>query len=265
MLNKQFLQIVSKQRYRSSRIQTKIPSSLCPNKDTIFSWKKHRIQTKISNFLPENNATNSTHHLCHLSAFPAAMPPVHTIKSEIMHPAQHTCYMALHAQNPTPATGDHWAVIDSGTSKHVLLEHIYLANATEDHTAVAGFSGQTSRATHRGDFTATVRTATGKLIHITDVDSALVIPDAIRTLYSVRKSLQSGNTIRFDANAGLLVQGRPEFFVPFVRDSSTDLFLLPLLVPPTRHNGVYGIYNATTTPHKNPSGINLLKQAQTNR
>ena len=263
MLNKQFLQIVSEQRYRSSRIQTKIPSSLCPNKDTIFSWKKHRIQTKISNFLPENNATNSTHHLCHLSAFPAAMPPVHTIKSEIMHPAQHTCYMALHAQNPTPATGDHWAVIDSGTSKHVLLEHIYLANATEDHTAVAGFSGQTSRATHRGDFTATVRTATGKLIHITDVDSALVIPDAIRTLYSVRKSLQSGNTIRFDANAGLLVQGRPEFFVPFVRDSSTDLFLLPLLVPPTRHNGVYGIYNATTTPHKNPSGINLLKQAQT--
>ena len=139
------------------------------------------------------------------------MPLVHTIKSEIMHPAQHTCYMALHAQNPTPATGDHWAVIDSGTSKHVLLEHIYLANATEDHTAVAGFSGQTSRATHRGDFTATVRTATGKLIHITDVDSALVIPDAIRTLYSVRKSLQSGNTIRFDANAGLLVQGRPEF------------------------------------------------------
>jgi ribosomal protein L14 len=180
-----------------------------------------------------------------------------------MHPAQHTCYMALHAQNPAPATGDHWAVIDSGTSKHVLLEHIYLVNATEDHTAVAGFSGQTSRATHRGDFTATVRTATGKLLHITDVDSALVIPDAIRTLYSVRKSLQSGNTIRFDTNAGLLVNGQPEFFVPFIRDSSTDLFLLPLLVPPTRHNGVYGIYNATTTPQDNPSGINLLKQAQT--
>ena len=126
--------------------------------------------------------------------------------------------MALHAQNPIPATGDHWAVIDSGTSKHVLLEHIYLANATEDHTAVAGFSGQTSRATHRGDFTATVRTATGKLIHIIDVDSALAIPDAIRTLSSVRKSLQSGNTIRFDTNAGLLVKGRSEFFVPFVRD-----------------------------------------------
>jgi hypothetical protein len=171
--------------------------------------------------------------------------------------------MALHAQTPTPATGDHWAVIDSGKSKHVLLEHIYLANATEDHTAVAGFSGQTSRATHRGDFTATVRTATGNLIHITDVDSALVIPDAIRTLYSVRKSLQSGNTIRFDANAGLLVKGRPDFFVPFVRDSSTDLFLLPLLVPPTRHNGVYGIYNATTTQRKDPSSINFLKQAQT--
>ena len=180
-----------------------------------------------------------------------------------MHPAQHTCYMALHAQNPAPATGDHWAVIDSGTSKHVLLEHIYLVNATEDHTAVAGFSGQTSRATHRGDFTATVRTATGKLLHITDVHSALVIPHAIRTLYSVRKSLQSGNTIRFDTNAGLLVNGQPEFFVPFIRDSSTDLFLLPLLVPPTRHNGVYGIYNATTTPQDNPSGINLLKQAQT--
>ena len=128
-----------------------------------------------------------------------------------MHPAQHTCYMALHAQNPTPATGDHWAVIDSGTSKHVLLEHIYLAIATEDHTAVAGFSGQTSRATHRGDYTATVRTVTGKLIHIIDVDSALVIPDAIRTLHSVRKSLQSGNTIRVDTNAGLLVKGRSSF------------------------------------------------------
>ena len=158
--NKDTEPLVSEQRYRVPCVQTK----------TQFFMEKTSYPNKDIEFLPGNTMPQTAHITC--ATCPHSRLPCHlckTVKSDIMHPAQHTCYMALHAQSPTPATGDHWAVIDSGTSKHVLLEHIYLANATEDHTAVAGFSGQTSRATHR---------------------------DAIRTLYSVRKSLQSGNTTR---------------------------------------------------------------------
>ena len=174
---------------------------------------------------------------------------------------------------PVPATGSHWAIIDSGTSKHILMEDTYLANAIEDHTPVAGFSGQTSRATYKGDFNASIRTHNGTPLHLLDKDSALLVPDATRNLYSVKQSLENCHTIKFDSCAGLLPQGKPHLFVPFIRDRSTDLYLLPLIVPPSRHNGVYDVYNVNTQgsvqnstaaqgsvqAHEQP--IQLLKQA----
>jgi hypothetical protein len=171
-------------------------------------------------------------------------PPVFSFNTNT--PKNHMGLMTLTSE-PTPSAGSHWAIIDSGTSMHILMEHHYMSNAKENHTPVAGFSGQTSRATHRGDFSATVRTHQGNLIHLLEKDSALLVPDATRNLYSVRQSLNNGNVINFDTCAGLLPQGKKHLFIPFIRDQSTDLYLLPLMVPPSRHNGVYGIYNADTT------------------
>jgi len=55
---------------------------------------------------------------------------------------------------------------------------LFTSNLSEDHTAVSGFSGNTSRATHRGDFNCVVRAQNGRLIHLVDPSAALVIPDS---------------------------------------------------------------------------------------
>ena len=68
------------------------------------------------------------------------------------------------------------------------------AICTEDHTAVSGFSGNTNRATHRGDFNCVVRAQRGRLIHLVDPSSPLVIPDNHRNLHSVRHAQNSGLT-----------------------------------------------------------------------
>ena len=87
------------------------------------------------------------------------------------------------------------------------------ANLSEDRTAVSGFSGNTSRATHRGDFNCVVRAQSERLIHLVDSSAALVIPDSHRNLYSVRHAQHSGHTVILGAQAGLLPYGNPDLFV----------------------------------------------------
>jgi len=77
-----------------------------------------------------------------------------------------------------------------------------------------------------------------------NVTAASIIPDSHRNLNSVRHAQLTGHTVILEAQAGLLRYGDPELFVPFLKDKSTDLWLLPLLPPPQAHNGVYPIYNA---------------------
>jgi len=121
---------------------------------------------------------------------------------------------------------------------------VFTSNLSEDRTAVSGFSGNTSRPTHRGDFNCVVRTQNGRLIHLVDPSAALVIPDSHRNLYSVRHAQIAGHTVILGAQAILLPYGDSELFVPFLEDKSTGLWLLTLLPPPQTHNGVYAIYIA---------------------
>ena len=106
--------------------------------------------------------------------------------------------------------GSHFAVVDSGTSMHILQYRLFTSNLSEDHTAVSGFSVNTSRATHRGDFNCVVRTQSGRLIHLIDPSADLVIPDIHRNLYSVRHAQNSGHTVILGAQAGLLPYGDPD-------------------------------------------------------
>ena len=62
-------------------------------------------------------------------------------------------------------------------SMHILQYRLFTSNLSEDHAAVTGFSGNTSRATHRGDFNCVVRAQSGRSIHLVDPSAALVIPD----------------------------------------------------------------------------------------
>ena len=88
------------------------------------------------------------------------------------------------------------------------------AICTENHTAVSGFSKNTSRATHRGDFNCVVRAQRGRLIHLVDPSSPLVIPDNHRNLHSVRHAQNSGltQTVILGAQAGLPPYGDPDLF-----------------------------------------------------
>jgi len=163
--------------------------------------------------------------------------------------------MVLHS-HVQQSPGSHFAVVDSGTSMHILQYRLFTSNLSEDHTAVSGFSGSTSRATHRGDFNCVVRAQNGRLIHLVDPSAALVIPDSHRNLYSVRHAQHSGHTVILGAQAGLLPYGDPDLFVPFLEDKSTGLWLLPLLPPPKAHNGVYPIYNAEPSSKQDSTNVN---------
>ena len=61
-------------------------------------------------------------------------------------------YMSFMLAHELPSSpGSHFAIVDSGTPVHIVFDHLFVTNTREDHTAVSGFSGTTSRATHRGD------------------------------------------------------------------------------------------------------------------
>lgn len=132
-----------------------------------------------------------------------------------------------------------FALVDSGASIHILLDDLFLRHSKADHTAVASFAGSTSRATLRGSFTATVLTTKRSYILLNDRDSALVVPDASRHLYSIVQARGNGHHVYFGSSPGLVVNGDSDTFVKFILDPSTGMYLLPLLPPPSRSNGTY--------------------------
>ena len=132
----------------------------------------------------------------------------------------------------------HFALVDSGASIHILLCHTFLTNAESNHSAVASFSGSTSRATHKGTFTALMRCTRNKYHTYVQLESTLVVPDASRILFSISQALTAGHHVHFGTNPGLLLHGSTQF-IPFVKDVQSGMFLLPLYPPLTRHNGTY--------------------------
>ena len=55
----------------------------------------------------------------------------------------------------------------------------------------------------------------------------------------------ASHEIVLGATPGLLVQGNPRYFVPFINFQETGLWLMNLLPPPTLHNRIYPINLAT--------------------
>ena len=154
--------------------------------------------------------------------------------------------MLTHRLQTTP--GSHFAIVDSGTPIHIVFDHLFVSNTRDDHTPVTGFNGNASRATHRRDMTARVRTDNNTYINLVDVNSTLVVPDCIRRLYSVRQATHKGYKVLLDSHKpGLWVC---EHFIPFVNDPDTNLWLLPLFPPTSKDNGIYPIpsYNAAALP-----------------
>jgi hypothetical protein len=149
--------------------------------------------------------------------------------------------------SPHTSNGEILAIVDSGTSKHILQCRTLLANAKEAHVAVSSFAGDTSRSTYSGDLLCTVRTENGQLLPLSDTSSALVVPDAKRPLWSVRHAQLAGHEIVIGNRPGLLLQGNPRYFVPFINCPDTGLWLIRLLPPPPLHNRIYPIHLATNS------------------
>ncbi len=99
----------------------------------------------------------------------------------------------------------HFALVDCGASIHILTCHTFLSDATVNHSAVASFAGSTSRATHKGTFTAFVQCTNNKFHHFVQKHSALVVPDASRTLFSISQALIDGHHVHFGTSPGLLL------------------------------------------------------------
>jgi hypothetical protein len=95
--------------------------------------------------------------------------------------------------------GSHFMIVDSWTPIHIVYDHLFVSNTREDYTPVAGFSGNASRATHRGDLNARVHTNNNEFINLVDTDSTLVIPDCVRCLYSVRQATHKGYKVQLDS------------------------------------------------------------------
>jgi hypothetical protein len=135
------------------------------------------------------------------------------------------------------STGSHFMIVDSETPIHIVYDHLFVSNTREDYTPVAGFSGNASRATHRGDLNARVHTNNNEYINLVDTDSTLVIPDCVRRLYSVRQATHKGYKVQLDSTKpGIWIS---EHFIPFVNDPETNLWLLPLYPSTHKDNGLY--------------------------
>ena len=139
------------------------------------------------------------------------------------------------------------AIVDSGTSKHILQCRTLLVNAQEAHVAVSSFAGDTSRSIYSGDLLCTVRTQDCQLLPLSDTSSAPVVPDAKRPLWSVRHAQLAGHEIVLGAKPGLFLQGNPRYCVPFINCPETGLWLIRHLPAPTLHNRIYPIHLATNS------------------
>jgi hypothetical protein len=144
--------------------------------------------------------------------------------------------------NPSRAPS-HYALVDSCASIHILTCHTFLSDASVNHSAVASFAGSTSRATHKGTFGALVQCTNNKFHHLVQKNSALVVPDASRMLFSISQALLAGHHVHFRNSPGLLLKDT-KAFIPFVRDTHTGMYLLPLVPPVSRHNGTYPLQQA---------------------
>jgi hypothetical protein len=100
---------------------------------------------------------------------------------------------------------------------------------------------------YSGDLLCTVRTENGQLLPLSDTSSVLVVPDAKRPLWSVRHAQLASHEIVLGNRPGLLLQGNPRYFVPFINCPDTGLWLIRLLPPPTLHNRIYPIHLATNS------------------
>jgi len=62
-------------------------------------------------------------------------------------------------------------------------------------------------------------------------------------LFSISQALLSGHHVHFGNSPGLLLKDT-KAFIPFVRDTHTGMYLLPLVPPVSRHNGTYPLQQA---------------------
>ena len=145
--------------------------------------------------------------------------------------------MLAFPSNPSTVSSHH-ALVDSGASIHILTCHTFLSDAVVNHSAVASFAGSTSRATHKGTFAALVQCTNNRFHRLVQKNSALVVPDASRMLFSISQALAAGHHVHFGNSPGLLLKDT-KAFIPFVRDTHTGMYLLPLVPPLSRHNGTY--------------------------
>ena len=126
--------------------------------------------------------------------------------------------MLAFPSNPSTASSHH-ALVDSGASIHILTCHTFLSDAVVNHSAVASFAGSTSRATHKGTFAALVQCTNNRFHRLVQKNSALVVPDASRMLFSISQALAAGHHVHFGNSPGLLLKDT-KAFIPFVRDST---------------------------------------------
>jgi hypothetical protein len=106
---------------------------------------------------------------------------------------------------------------------HILQSTTFLSNPREHHVAVVSFFGDTSRSTHTGDFLAFTRTSNDRLEPLIDLNSALIVQDSQRTLYSVRQVQKSGHNIIFSNDPGIELNGKSTDFIPFIQCPQTGL------------------------------------------
>ena len=182
----------------------------------------------------------------HCTLYPSKAPKPYPISSHLQAINNYVSFMLAHELPSSP--GSHFAIVDSGTPVHIVFDHLFVVNPREDHTAVSGFSGTSSRATHRGDlsfraFSLNHETNRHQYINMIQPNSTLVVPDCVRRLYSVRQATHAGYRVHLETRKpGLIVCLN---YIPFVTDPETNLWLLPLFPPSTSDNGLYPLPSST--------------------
>jgi hypothetical protein len=170
-------------------------------------------------------------------------------------------YMLTHKLHHKP--GSHFMIVDSGTPIHIVYDHLFVSNTREGYTPVAGFSGNASRVTHRGDLNKRVHTNNNEYINLVDTDDPCDTRLCPPPVLSKASNTQKGYKVQLDSTKpGIWIC---KHFIPFVNDPETNLWILPLYPSTQKDNGLYpmpsdAVATAPTSTAEIPDELHQLRE-----
>ena len=170
----------------------------------------------------------------------------------------HSRILSLVATSGSAPLANHseFAIIDSGTPLHIFhSKSPFLHSLVDNHSQIQGFDGSTTRAVAKGTLSCRVTPGNGNLIPFAHPDSALLVPDAVHNLFSVKMATKHQCSVHLN-NDNAYIALPDNTRIPLHFDADLGLWLLPLYAPSHSANDIYPALVNTSTENPASTIIN---------